>query len=97
MTKSQYKLKDVRLSTPKSGRNQFVDISTQNLPEDAIKIARITFWALKEWLRTHDFGKEDVLLQRYRAGGWENLPMEFVNENASHFKSSCDSFMIYSG
>ncbi|KXB09508.1 hypothetical protein AKJ46_00255 [candidate division MSBL1 archaeon SCGC-AAA833K04] len=68
-----------------------INISVQNLPEDAIENAGITFWVLKEWLSTHDFDKGDILLQRYHAGGWENLPTEFIAENATHFKYSAQT------
>jgi len=57
-----------------------------SISKEALKGADITFWVLKEWLATHNAAAKDVVMLRYYAGKWEELPTKLVGENATHFK-----------
>jgi len=57
-----------------------------SVSKEALKGADITFWVLKEWLATNNVTAKDVIMLRYYAGKWEELPTKPVGENATHFK-----------
>jgi len=54
--------------------------------EEALKGADITFWVLKGWLATYNATAKDVVMLRYYAGKWEELPTKLVDENVTHSK-----------
>lgn len=55
-----------------------------NIPDYVIESARVNFWVLKEWLRTHGAVQENVTLLRYYAIGWDSLVTEVTGENLTH-------------
>ena len=57
-----------------------------SISKEALKGAEITFWVLKEWLVANNARAEDVVMLRYHAGKWEELPTRLVDGNATHFK-----------
>jgi PGF-pre-PGF domain-containing protein len=57
-----------------------------NVSPDVIENAWIEFWVLKEWLATQEVEKENILMLRFHAGKWEELPTEFVLDNGTHLK-----------
>jgi len=57
-----------------------------NISKDAFKEASITFWVLKEWLAANNATPENIVMLRYHAGRWDELPTKNVGENVTHFK-----------
>jgi PGF-pre-PGF domain-containing protein len=57
-----------------------------NISKEAFKGANVTFWVLKDWLATNNATSENVVMLRYYAGEWAELPTRMVGENVTHFK-----------
>lgn len=62
-----------------------------NLPDEEIESARIGFWVLKDWLKTHKTHVEDITLLRYYARRWESLSTEVVEESPTHVNYSAET------
>jgi PGF-pre-PGF domain-containing protein len=62
-----------------------------NISKEVLKEANITFWVSKEWLVANKATAESVIMLRYHAGEWAELPTRFVSENVTHFKFTAET------
>ena len=62
-----------------------------NISKEALKGANITFWISKEWLANNKVAAESIVMLRYHAKEWTELPTRIVDENATHLKFTAET------
>ncbi|WP_062400399.1 PGF-pre-PGF domain-containing protein [Methanogenium cariaci] len=65
--------------------------------DDSIESGEIEFMVPETWLEEHAFTPEEIVLQRYHNGTWQNLSTEFNNrENGKvYFTATTDGFSYF--
>lgn len=78
---------------------EMLEINHEDLQNEDIKSAKISFSVRDTWLQEHNIQKEDVYLYRYVNGEWQELKTVYEEDNRTHHFYSAlspglSSFMI---
>lgn len=76
---------------------RYVEAELLHTNDDSIESGEIEFMVPETWLEEHAFTPEEIVLQRYHNGTWQNLSTEFNNrENGKvYFTATTDGFSYF--
>jgi PGF-pre-PGF domain-containing protein len=76
---------------------KYVDIQTYRLPEGAVTGAVISFRVPRSWISSRDAEPSQVVLLRYHADAWDELPTEFIGAGNGYlqFRSPTPGFSLF--
>ena len=71
--------------------HNYFSIEIEEVGEDSIRNAKITFEVEKSWLKEINGQLDDIVLMRFHDGIWKDLLTRLVNEGASHYFYEADT------
>ena len=76
---------------------QYLKIEKSDVPDELIENTIIKFKVEKSWMRQNNEGKEDVVLIRYHAEKWQDLPtyIDYEDDEFVYYKAITPGFSIF--
>ena len=76
---------------------KYFELSENNLPKSAVSNILVRFKVSKSWLSARQIPPKAIVLKRYDARSWQELPTKVVDEDsqAVYFEAKLPSFSYY--